>query len=156
MSARRHIPTARTILAICLLGLLVWGAPPVRAGGAGDDKKPVKIPGLIDKDALDHFQFQPINVPVIRDGKVARILTVTIAMETKGDANKTKVMAQRYQLLDAFVRDIHGVASFARVDGRIIDLGVVKTRLQAISDRLLGEGIVEDVLVVSIFDRGFS
>jgi hypothetical protein len=66
------------------------------------------------------------------------------------------IMARRYELHDAFLRDIHGVTSFARADGRAIDPAVVKTRLMAISGRILGEGVVEDVLVVSIFNRSVS
>jgi hypothetical protein len=126
---------------------------PALASGTTDEKKPIKFPGLSGQDQISHFQLQPFNIPVIRGGRVERIITVSIALETKGDINKTKIMAERYHLHDAFLRDIHALASFRRSDGQTIDPRVVKTRLMVISDRILGEDIVEDILVQSIFDR---
>jgi hypothetical protein len=139
-----------------ILGGLIWAPAAIHANEQEDGKKSVKIPGLMDKDALEHFPLQPFNVSIVRDGRIARILTITITMETKGGENMVKLMASRYALQDAFLRDIHGVASFTRADGRTIDPRVVKTRLMAISDRILGSGVVESVLVVSIFDRAIS
>lgn len=153
MGGQRQSNMAKAFLALGLLGLMIVCAPATRADEHGEEKKGIKIPGFADKDAIGYFQFQPFNIPVIRNGKVARILTLTVTMETKGDDNKTKIMAQRYQLHDAFLRDIHGVAAFQRSDCRVIDPAVVKTRLMAISDRLLGEGTVRNILVQSIFDR---
>jgi hypothetical protein len=148
--------TAVAALVIGLLGSLVWVPPSIHASEQEDVKKSIKIPGLQDKDALGHFPFQPFSVTVLRDGKITGILTLTLTVETKGGENMGKVMARRYELHDAFLRDIYGVTSFARADGRTIDPGVVKTRLMAISGRLLGEGVVENVLVVSIFNRNLS
>lgn len=148
--------TALAALAIGILGGLIWTPPAIHANEQEDGKKSVKIPDVVDQDALEHFPLQPFNVSVVRDGRIARILTITVTMETKGGENMVKVMAGRYALQDAFLRDIHGVASFTRADGRTIDPRVVKTRLMAISDRILGAGVVESVLVVSIFDRAVS
>lgn len=146
---------AMAALAIGLLGGLAWG-PSSHASEHEDGKQSIKIPGLEDKDALGHYPFQPFSVTVMRGGKIAGILTLTLTVETKGGENMGKVMARRYQLHDAFLRDIHGVAAFTRADGRTIDPQVVKTRLMVISDRILGEGVVKDVLVVSIFNRSLS
>ncbi len=147
--------TAIAALAIGLLGGLVWAPPPIHAQQE-DGKKSIKIPGLQDEDALGHYPLQPFSVTVMRDGKIKGILTLTLTVETKGGENMNKVMARRYELRDAFLRDIYGVASFARADGRTIDPHVVKTRLMVVSGRILGEGVVEDVLVVSIFNRSLS
>lgn len=147
--------TAIVALAIGLIGL-AWAPPSIHASEQEDGKKSIKIPGLQDKDALGHFPLQPFSVTVMRDGKIKGILTLTLTVETKGGENMGKVMARRYELHDAFLRDIHGVAAFARADGRTIDPRVVKTRLMAISGRILGEGVVEDVLVVSMFNRSLS
>jgi hypothetical protein len=137
---------------LAFFGQILHGQPALASGGA-DEKKTVKIPGLVGQDAIEHFQLQPFNIPVIRDGRVERIFSVTVTLETKGDLNKTKIMAERHHLQDAFLRDMHSVASFRRSDGQVIDPRVIKTRLMLISDRILGEDIVESILLQGIFDR---
>jgi hypothetical protein len=150
----KKLRTATAALAIGLAGSVAW--PPSIHASEHEDGASIKIPGLLDKNALGHYPLQPFSVTVIRDGKIKGILTVTLTVETKGGENMNKVMARRYELHDAFLRDIHGVMSFTRADGRTIDPTVVKTRLMAISGRILGDGVVEDVLVVSIFNRALS
>lgn len=155
MSDRQYIEAVRVVLAFGFFVLQIFGPFPSHAYEPAAGENAATAPGLADKNGLAHFQLQPFNVPVIRDGRVARILTITVSVETRGDENKNKVMAQRYQLYDAFLRDIHGVAAFDRADGRHFDPVVLKTRLRAISDRILGVGIVEDILVMGVFDRHF-
>jgi hypothetical protein len=158
MWENRHSGVKIAAFTFGLLGTFAFVAQmlqdhPAFASGTTEAEKQVKIPGLADENTLEHFQLQPFNIPVIHGSRVERIITVVVPLETKGDLNKTKVMAERYHLHDAFLRDMHGVASFRRADGRTIDPQVVKTRLMLISDRILGDDIVENVLVHSIFDR---
>jgi hypothetical protein len=155
---KRHSGARIAAFAVGLFGTLAFVSQmlqgqPAFASATAEDEKPVKIPGLVDENALEHFQLQPFNIPVIHGNRVERIITVIVTLETKGDLNKSKVMAERYHLHDAFLRDMHGVASFRRADGRTIDPRVIKTRLRLISDRILGADIVENVLVHNIFDR---
>ena len=150
--------SGRIAAAVRVLGvtaILAMSAQSHRAlsSGAVEAEKPAKFPGLADKDGLEHFQLQPFNISVIRDGRVTRIITLVVNLETRGDANKTKIIADRYYLQDAFLRDMHGFASYQRADGQSIDPQMVKTRLLVISDRILGKNVVENVLVQSIFDR---
>lgn len=149
--------SGRIAVAIRVLGItaiLAMSAQSHQAlsSGAVEAEKPAKIPGL-GRDGLEHFQLQPFNISVIRDGRVTRIITLIVNLETRGDANKTKIIADRYYLQDAFLRDMHGFASYQRADGQSIDPQMVKTRLLVISDRILGKNVVENVLVQSIFDR---
>jgi hypothetical protein len=142
----------RLLSAIAILGISTPSHSAL-ASGATEEKSPAKMLGLVDKNALEHFQLQPFNISVIRDGRVTRIVSLVVTLETKGDANKTKIMTERYYLQDAFLRDMHGFASYQRADGQTIDPQVLKTRLLVISDRILGKDVVENVLVQSIFDR---
>jgi hypothetical protein len=143
----------RLFCAAAVIGVSVLGHAAFASSEAGAEEKPAKIPGLADQNSLEHFTLQPFNVPVIRNGRVERIVMLNLTLETKGDVNKSKVMAERYRLHDAFLRDIYGFISYRRPDGQTIDPQMVKTRLLLISDRILGRDVVENVLVQSIFDR---
>ena len=148
----RIAAVVRVLGAVAILGM---SAPshPAFSSGAAEEKITAKMLGLTDKNALEHFQLLPFNISVIRDGRVARIITLAVTLETIGDANKTKIMDKRYYLQDAFLRDMHGFVSYQRADGQNIDPQMLKTRLLLISDRILGQDVVENVLVQSIFDR---
>ncbi len=144
--------TIRVLAAVALLGLPLLFASFAHAS-ASAEKSPAKLLGLSDPNALDHFQLLPFNISVIRDGRVARIVTLVVTLETKGDTNKTKVMNERYRLQDAFLRDMQGLAPYQRPDTDGLDPQLLKTRLRIISDRLLGQDVVNSVLVQSIFER---
>lgn len=142
----------RLLAAVAVLGIPLLHGPSALAS-ASEAKSPAKLLGFTDPDTLDHFQLLPFNISVIRDGRVARIVTLVVTLETKGDANKTKVMNERYRLQDAFLRDMQGVAPYQRADSDGLDPQMLKTRLRIISDRMLGQDVVNNVLVQSIFDR---
>ena len=152
----RHSGRIAAIIRL-LAALAVFGIPLLQGrfalASASEAKSPAKFLGFTDPDTLDHFQLLPFNISVIRDGRVARIVTLVVTLETKGDANKTKVMNERYRLQDAFLRDMQGVAPYQRVDSDGLDPQMLKTRLRLISDRMLGQDVVNNVLVQSIFDR---
>src|SRR5690242_8848054 len=94
----------RVLAAVALLAAPVHSA----FASASAKKSPAKLLGFTDPNAIDHFQLIPFNISVIRDGRVARIVTLVVTLETKGDANKTKVMNERHRLQDAFLRDMQG------------------------------------------------
>lgn len=114
------------------------------------------VPKILSYDAdrdVRYFQLQPFNVPVIRNGKLVQMVSVAVIVEVRGLINQGVMMEQRQRLRDAFLRDIHGVASIQRPDGRVMDSHVLKTRLMSVSERILGPGIIDDILVNGISDR---
>lgn len=141
------------VLAFGLFVLLCHAAVPAFAQQSPDTSNSLKSSGFEDDKELRYFQLQPFNIPVIRDGKLAQILSIAVTIEVKGYANQAKVMDQQVRLRDAFLRDIYGVASVQRADGRAINPQVVKTRLMSIGERMFGPGIVENVLVHGMTDR---
>lgn len=141
----------RVLAAVAVLAVAPLDRPAFASAAA--EKSPAKLLGFSDPNALDHFQLLPFNISVIRDGRVARIVTLVVTLETKGDENKTKVMNERYRLQDAFLRDMQGVAPYQRADSDSLSPQMLKTRLRIISDRMLGQDVVNNVLVQSIFDR---
>ena len=111
------------------------------------------FPGFEADTEPRFLELLPFNVPVIRNGKLEQILSIAVTIEVKGQENKNKVLDQTRQLRNAFLRDIHGIASIQRADGRVLDTNVVKTRLMLVSTRMFGPGIVENVLVHGLSNR---
>lgn len=154
--ARPYSRTISTLLALGLSSLFAAWPVSVRAEEKTEEGQGFKFPGLIDRDSVGYYQLPQINVPVIRDNKISRIVSVSLVIETKGEANKSKVMAHRLDLQDAFLRELYGVAAFVRSDGQTFDPAVLKARLRGVSDKILGPGVVENIFVAHIADRGLS
>lgn len=148
-----HFKAPIVALALGLFVLPINAATSASVKPSTDETGGFTFPGFEADTEPRFLQFDQINVPVVRNGKAAQIISIVVTVEVKGYANKTKVMEQSRQLRDAFLRDIHGVASYQRADGRIIDPQVVKARLLSISRRIMGPDVIENILVHGMTDR---
>lgn len=131
---------------MAFLALILAMAPAFAAGGAG------KSPSAIDRflgNQPQFFKLLPFNIPVIRDGRVVNQVSFIISIETFGLADKEKVMAARYRLQDAFLKDLHGVVAIHHGNGRPVLADSIKIRLKRLARQMLGGDVVKDVLIES-------
>jgi hypothetical protein len=61
-------------------------------------------------------------------------------------------MEKRPQLQDGFLRDLYGVIA-VRPDIEVYSSDAIKTRLQRVGDRVVGDGIIDNILVNVTYDR---
>ncbi len=97
------------------------------------------------------FKLQPFYIPVIRDGRVVNQVNLIISIETFGQANKEKVMAARFKLQNAFLRDLYGVIAVRHGNGRPYIAETVKIRLTRLARKIIGGDVVKDVLIEASF-----
>lgn len=135
----------RSGLLLRLLGIVLIGlafTSPAAALSADDDTASGPF----------YLRLPRITVPVIEEGGVTRHWTVVLTVEL-ADAlafDRAKTLAPR--LTDAFVRDLHAMASHAGGAGDP-NLAVAKRRLMAAGARVLGPEALRDVLVQQIGSR---
>ncbi len=115
-----------------------------------------KLPGWLGGKEVQYFRMPPYNIPIIRTGQVIGQATVSVTLETKNIGNKEKILENRTRLQGAFLRDLHALASLDNGSGRAINAGTVKTRLQRVSDRVLGAGVITDILIENVYTRRFD
>ncbi len=133
---------------------LVAGFGPGPAWSAKDDgKKGFELENLLGEDDAAYYTLLPFVVPIVRNGRIARHVSLLVTLETRGVANKDKILEARKRLQDSFFRDLHGVMSIRRKDGKSFKTSVPKKRLMAASKRVLGEDIVRDILIKVAFER---
>ncbi len=146
----------RFVIRALVAMVLVAGLAPEPAWSAKHDgKKGFGLENLLGEDDAEYYTLQPFTVPVVRDGRIARHVSLLITLETSGLANKDKILEARKRLRDSFLRDLHGVMSIRRKDGRSFKTSVLKKRLMAASKRVLGEDIVRDILIEIALERRF-
>lgn len=79
-----------------------------------------------------------------------------MTLETRNIGNKEKILENRVRLQGAFLRDLQALASLDNGSGRAINAGTVKARLQRVADRVLGGGIITDILIDNVYTRRFD
>lgn len=158
------------LLSLALVLLAPWAAgpggfvPAASASEGGGEKaekteKPAdksaqdKLRAMFGGDLIQHLPLPLFSIPVIRDNEVTDQVNIAIVVETKSDVNRDKVIAGRYKLYDAFLRDLYGLLAIKRSDGQLFDQQVVKIRLARAGDKVLGPGVINNILVSGISQR---
>jgi len=132
------------ILAMGLLAGPAWGAG---APAKADAKK---------EDGNERFvKMEPISAPLPSGPKGdRRQMFIVLNLEVKDAAARAKVDLGMPRLRDAFLREFFGRPIGTANGWELADMDLVKQRLQAQSDRILGAGIVADVLIVQAMRIG--
>ncbi len=112
-----------------------------------DDKaamkaKPIEPPRFID--------VPPLNVPLFAEDKVAGTVLIQLKLEAMGAANEAKINHLLPRINDAFLRELHTFVPRLLRKTKRLDVFILKKRLQMVSDRVVGKGVVSNVLVQTV------
>ena len=102
--------------------------------------------GSIEGEPL-FIELDPLTAPFVRDGKFAHYVVIIVNLEvaSRDDFDKVRIFLPRVR--DAFVVELHTLATVRNPDQAMINMRRVKARLTASVDAVLGEGVVRGVLV---------
>jgi flagellar basal body-associated protein FliL len=106
--------------------------------------KEVKADGVPDV----HFvELNPLVIPVINDYGVTQMVSLVVAVEVDSQEKADKVAKYSPRLTDAYLSDLYGAFSRNAPENGMIPIGYLKKRLGKMSDKILGEDVVADVLL---------
>ncbi len=147
-------------LLILLAGALTTPLVQVRAQEHGEEAEPSGKP---DPKAPPKIQPAPgapsyvtvplFVIPVIEGGAVTRQVSVGVAMELVKGKTLEDIKPKETVLIDAFFRELYGLFGQRASAERIAQPPIVKARLQRVADRILGAGVVKQVLILQLFER---
>lgn len=127
-------------------GLYFWGIDPLAkfnqlVGNApAEPAAPVKVqpPSFVD--------FGLLIVPVVQDREVKKQAEMILRLEVPHE--KKEVVAQHLpRLQNAYLQELMSFLPIHLRDSDKLDQAVVRRRLTALSERVLGPGMVKDVLI---------
>ena len=95
----------------------------------------------------------PLAISIFQGNAVAAIVQIQVKLETNGDDNVIKIKRLMPVINDAFLSDLHSFLPRLLKAEERIDMLIIKQRLQLISDRVAGKGLIKNVLVQSVIDR---
>jgi hypothetical protein len=142
----------KRLLLLVLVVLLIAGG-----GGAAwwfflrePEEAPVAEP---TPPALPEFvELTPLVLPLIQKGQVTHHITLKVVLEVDAGEKERVLLAIR-QLTDAYLSELHGLFALRFVRRQDNALPLLRKRLLAVSEKLLGPGVVGDVLLSELNRR---
>jgi flagellar protein FliL len=117
------------------------------------DKKEAKK-GHGEGAHVEFVELDPLILPIIDENGVNQTVSLVIAIEVSDSANAGKVTSLSPRLKDAYIQEMYGVLNkHAALKGGIIQVNMIKERLNEISVKVLGEDVVDDVLLQVVQQR---
>ncbi len=142
----------KRLLIILVLVLLLAGG----GGGAWwfmnqDAEAPEQAEAPVEALPKPNFvKIDPIILPLIQQNKVTRFITVVITLEMPIEDAILKVELVKPRLMDALFTELHSLFSMKMVREQGPDSTLVKQRVKLVSERILGPGTVDAVLVQGV------
>lgn len=117
-----------------------------QAHAAGGSKGGEGVTEYVELDAL--------ILPIVDDNGVSQIVSIVVAIEVSDSHGKDVVNQMSPKIKDAFIQDMYGVLNeHAALKGGVIQVNILKKRLTRISDEVVGDDIVKDVLLQVVQQR---
>ncbi len=95
-------------------------------------------------------KIDPFILPLIRQNKVVRFVTLVITLEMPIEDATLKVELVKPRLMDALFTELHSLFSMKVVRDQGPDSPLIKQRVKLVSERILGPGTVNAVLVQGV------
>jgi len=147
------------LLAILILGggaagaYFYFGQSAEASIGATEEHKAAKEEHK-DKSHHKFVEIEPLVLPIIDKSGVTQVVSIVVVIEV-GDEKKAAMVTQlQPRLKDAYIQELYGVLNrHAAMPDGVLQVGMVKERLNTISEKVMGEGVIEDVLLQVVNQR---
>lgn len=129
---------------------------PEGAEAAKADSKAKEEADAAGKEHMEHefVQLDPLILPVVDKNGVDQIVSMVIVIEVKDAEKKAMVTKLQPRLKDAYIQSLYGMLNKQEaLQGGVLQVGMVKEKLAAISNQVLGEDVVADVLLDVVQQR---
>lgn len=99
-------------------------------------------------------EMDPLILPVIDETGVSQNVSFVVVIEVSDEEKAKQVEALTPRLKDAFIQNMYGVLNKREaLRGGVVQVGMVKERLNEVSQRVMGEGVVDGVLLQVVQQR---
>lgn len=113
-----------------------------------------KLEKSVDKSEYEYFEMDPLIIPVINSRGLSQQVNLIVSLEVpNGKMPDVELYAPR--LTDAYIQDLYGVlgAGYGLVNGNVLNVNAIKQRLAAVTEKIIGDELVNDVLLQVVQQR---
>ena len=93
---------------------------------------------------------EPLAIPIFQGNRVAATVQIEVKLVTNSKDNVERIKQIMPIITNAFVRDLHSFMPRLLKAKERIDVLIIKQRLQLISNKVAGKGLIKNVLVQSV------
>jgi len=103
---------------------------------------------------LEFVELDPLILPIVDGSGVSQTISIVISLEVEDSYTKDKVLAMEPRLKDAYIQDLYGALNkHAALKGGVLQVDILKARLNKVSAKVAGEDVVQDVLLQVVQQR---
>jgi flagellar FliL protein len=103
---------------------------------------------------ISFVEMKPLVLPIVDRNGVSQIISLVVSLEVKDPAAAAEVEKYSPRLTDAFIQDMYGILTRqAAMEGGVVQVGYIKSRLNKVTERVLGQDKVKDVLLQVVQQR---
>ncbi len=135
-------------------GAYFYFMKPAQASAGEDVKKAAEVAKKAeDHSNIEYVKLDPLILPVIDGDGLTQVVSLVIAIEVEDKANMETVEKLVPRLTDAFIQDMYGSLGKKAMKDGIIQINLIKARLNKISEKVLGGDIKNNVLLQVVQQR---
>lgn len=98
--------------------------------------------------AITYVELDPIILPIIDRNGISQTISMVVSVQVADELKAEEVRQKMPRLADAYLSDMYGTLSKqSSMEGGVIKVSMLKSRLTGITHKVLGEGVAEDVLL---------
>ena len=124
----------------------MFGGP---APAEASAKKEAKAEAARTLPEIAYVQLDPLAAPVIGGGKIRYNVMLTLSVQIADQSHKAEIARLMPRLRDAMLMELYARPVVRDDESGRIDLESVKERMFAVACDVMGQKIVQDLLVVS-------
>ncbi|MGB1077485.1 MAG: flagellar basal body-associated FliL family protein [Bdellovibrionales bacterium] len=105
------------------------------------------------KDA-EFVELAPLILPIVDKHGVSQVVSLVVSLEVSNKEHTKIVEKISPKLKDAYIQEMYGTLNKkAALEGGVVQVSLIKSKLNKITQDVLGNGIVEDVLLQVVQQR---
>ena len=145
--------------------LLIFGLLVMLCGGTVSALKFLKLGPFQGEEVVEEkpeeqveatilfVDMEPLAIPVFQGNRVAATVQIEVKLVTNSKDNVERIKQIMPIITNAFVRDLHSFMPRLLKAEERIDVLIIKQRLQLISNKVAGKGLIKNVLVQSVINQ---
>jgi len=96
----------------------------------------------------------PLVLPIVDKNGVSQVVSIVISLEVKDPESAKEVEKFTPRLKDAYIQDMYGALTRqAAMEGGVVQVGYIKSRLNKVTAKIMGQDKVRDVLLQVVQQR---
>lgn len=102
----------------------------------------------------EYVRMDPLLLPIIDDDGVQQVVSMVVAIEVGGVSDADKIKLIKPRLADAYIQNMYGILNkHAALKGGVIQVKMIKDKLNAVTNKIVGDDIDTEVLLQVVQQR---